>query len=132
LALALPLAIATLGWFAFWQRPTTPAAPTEQGVRIAACLRGFAPLVLIIIIWVTVRLLPTVLIDPASPLILVIGGLVALPMLPTAIAAALSCYVVGGGTIGQVIRLAWLPMSVLLVLALLMLVFARHFTGILT
>ena len=38
---------------------------------------------------------------------------------PTAIAAALSCYVVGGGTIGQVIRRAWPPMSVLLVLALL-------------
>jgi gluconate:H+ symporter, GntP family len=51
---------------------------------------------------------------------------------PTAIAAALSCYVVGGASIGQVIRRAWPPMLVLLVLALLMLIFARHLTGILT
>src|SRR6266705_5315351 len=51
---------------------------------------------------------------------------------PTAIAAALSCYVVGGGSIGQVIRRAWPPMMVLLVLALLMLIFARQLTGILT
>jgi len=241
LALALPLAIAALVWFALWQRPKSPAA-AEQDVTIAACLRGFAPLVLVVVIWIAVRLLPTVLIDPASPLILVIGGLVALPMLPkgelrkvmlstfagtplhlaavlvtvgilvqimtltgvrgwlvistmslsapwnyaglaigmpllggaltsmsvsdvigvpaafsfisqdmilnvvalsaiaslaefvppTAIAAALSCYVVGGASIGQVIRRAWPPMLVLLVLALLMLVFARQLTGILT
>jgi hypothetical protein len=51
---------------------------------------------------------------------------------PTAIAAALSCYVVGGGSIGQVIRRAWPPIAVLLVVALLMLVFARQLTGILT
>jgi hypothetical protein len=51
---------------------------------------------------------------------------------PTAIAAALSCYVVGGGSIGQVIRRAWPPMAVLLVVALLMLIFARQLTGILT
>jgi len=51
---------------------------------------------------------------------------------PTAIAAALSCYVVGGASIGQVVRRAWPPMLVLLVTALLMLVFARQLTGILT
>jgi TRAP-type C4-dicarboxylate transport system permease large subunit len=51
---------------------------------------------------------------------------------PTAIAAALSCYVVGGASIGQVIRRAWPPMAVLLVVALLMLIFARQLTGILT
>jgi len=242
LALALPLAAAALVWFTFWQGPKLPAAPAEQDMSIAACLRGFAPFVLIVTIWIAVRLFPTVLIDLASPLILVIGGLVALPMLPkgalrkvmmatftgtplhlaavlvtvgilvqimtltgvrgwlvintmslnapwnyaslalgmpflggaltsmsvsdvigvpaafsfigqdmilnvvalsaiaslaefvppTAIAAALSCYVVGGATIGQVIRRAWPPMSVLLMLALLMLVFARQLTGILT
>jgi TRAP-type C4-dicarboxylate transport system permease large subunit len=242
LALALPLAVAALVWFTFWQGPKAPATPTEQDVSIAASLRGFAPFVLIVVIWISVRLFPTVLIDPASPLILVIGGLAALPMLPTrelrkvmmatftgtplhlaavlvtvgilvqimtltgvrgwlvistmsltapwnyaslalgmpllggaltsmsvsdvigvpaafsfigqdmilnvvalsaiaslaefvpptAIAAALSCYVVGGATIGQVIRRAWPPMLVLLLLALLMLVFARHLTGILT
>ncbi len=242
LALALPLAIAALVWFAWCQGPKASTAPTHQDMSVAACLRGFAPLLLIVAIWIAVRLFPTVLIDPASPLILVIGGLAALPMLPrgelrkvvmatftgtplllaavlvtvgilvqimtltgvrgwlvvstmsltvpwnyvslalgmpllggaltsmsvsdvigvpaafsfigqdmiinvaalsaiaslaefvppTAIAAALSCYVVGGGSIGQVIRRAWPPMVVLLIVALLMLVFARQLTGILT
>jgi TRAP-type C4-dicarboxylate transport system permease large subunit len=241
LALALPLAAAALVWFTVWQGPTKPHGAPAQG-SMAACLRGFAPLLLIIVIWIAVRLFPTVLIDPASPLILVIGGLAALPMLPkgelrkvvmatftgtplllaavlvtvgilvqimtltgvrgwlvistmsltvpwnyvslalgmpllggaltamsvsdvigvpaafsfigqdmiinvaalsaiaslaefvppTAIAAALSCYVVGGGSIGQVIRRAWPPIAVLLVVALLMLIFARQLTGILT
>jgi TRAP-type C4-dicarboxylate transport system permease large subunit len=241
LALALPLAAAALVWFTVWQGPTKPRSAPAQS-SLAACLRGFAPLLLIVAIWIAVRLFPTVLIDPASPLILVIGGLAALPMLPkgelrkvamatfsgtplllaavlvtvgilvqimtltgvrgwlvvstmsltvpwnyvslalgmpllggaltamsvsdvigvpaafsfigqdmiinvaalsaiaslaefvppTAIAAALSCYVVGGGSIGQVIRRAWPPMAVLLVVALLMLVFARQLTGILT
>jgi TRAP-type C4-dicarboxylate transport system permease large subunit len=241
LALALPLATAALVWFTVCQGPTKPRNTPVQS-SIAACLRGFAPLLLIVVIWIAVRLFPTVLIDPASPLILVIGGLAALPMLPkgelrkvvmatftgtplllaavlvtvgilvqimtltgvrgwlvistmsltvpwnyvslalgmpllggaltamsvsdvigvpaafsfigqdmiinvaalsaiaslaefvppTAIAAALSCYVVGGGSIGQVIRRAWPPMAVLLVVALLMLVFARQLTGILT
>jgi TRAP-type C4-dicarboxylate transport system permease large subunit len=241
LALALPLAAAALVWFTVWQGPTKPrSAPAQSSA--AACLRGFAPLLLIVMIWIAVRLFPTVLIDPASPLILVIGGLAALPMLPkgelrkvvmatftgtplllaavlvtagilvqimtltgvrgwlvistmsltvpwnyvslalgmpllggaltamsvsdvigvpaafsfigqdmiinvaalsaiaslaefvppTAIAAALSCYVVGGGSIGQVIRRAWPPMAVLLIVALFMLVFARQLTGILT
>jgi GntP family gluconate:H+ symporter len=241
LALALPLAAAALVWFTVWQGPTKPrSAPAPSS--LAACLRGFAPLLLIVAIWIAVRLFPTMLIDPASPLILVIGGLAALPMLPkgelrkvvmatfsgtplllaavlvtvgilvqimtltgvrgwlvistmsltvpwnylslalgmpllggaltamsvsdvigvpaafsfigqdmiinvaalsaiaslaefvppTAIAAALSCYVVGGGRIGQVIRRAWPPMLVLLVVAVLMLVFARQLTGILT
>jgi len=241
LALALPLAAAALVWFTVWQGPTKPrSAPAQSSV--GACLRGFAPLLLIVMIWIAVRIFPTVLIDPASPLILMIGGLAALPMLPrgelrrvvmatftgtplllaavlvtvgilvqimtltgvrgwlvistmsltvpwnylslalgmpllggaltamsvsdvigvpaafsfigqdmvinvaalsaiaslaefvppTAIAAALSCYVVGGGSIGQVIRRAWPPMTVLLIVALLMLVFARQLTGILT
>jgi TRAP-type C4-dicarboxylate transport system permease large subunit len=241
LALAIPLAAAALVWFTVWQGPTKPRGTPVQS-SVAASLRGFAPLLLIVVIWIAVRLFPTVLIDPASPLILVIGGLAALPMLPkgelrkvvmatftgtplllaavlvtvgilvqimtltgvrgwlvistmsltvpwnylslalgmpllggaltamsvsdvigvpaafsfigqdmiinvaalsaiaslaefvppTAIAAALSCYVVGGGSIGQVIRRAWPPMAVLLVVALLMLIFARQLTGILT
>jgi TRAP-type C4-dicarboxylate transport system permease large subunit len=241
LALALPLAATALVWFTVRQGPIAPRGAPAQ-ISVAACLRGFAPLLLIVVIWIAVRLFPTVLIDPASPLILVIGGLAALPMLPrgelrkvvmatftgtplllaavlvtvgilvqimtltgvrgwlvistmsltvpwnyvglalgipllggaltamsvsdvigvpaafsfigqdmiinvaalsgiaslaefvppTAIAAALSCYVVGGGSIGQVIRRAWPPMAVLLVIALLMLAFARQLTGILT
>ncbi len=65
------------------------AAGPEQAAQCAgcraaspSCLRGFAPLLLIVVIWIAVRIFPTVLIDPASPLILVIGGLAALPMLP--------------------------------------------------
>jgi GntP family gluconate:H+ symporter len=241
LALALPLAAAALVWFTVWQGPAKPRS-TPAPSSVVACLPGFAPLLLIIAIWIAVRLFPTVLIDPASPLILVIGSLAALPMLPkgelrkvvmatftgtplllaavlvtvgilvqimtltgvrgwlvistmsltvpwnylslalgmpllggaltamsvsdvigvpaafsfigqdmiinvaalsaiaslaefvppTAIAAALSCHVVGGGSIGQVIRRAWPPMMVLLIVALMMLVFARQLTGILT
>jgi GntP family gluconate:H+ symporter len=245
LALALPLAAAALAWFA-WLGPTRPAAGAaadggdgaDDG--LAAGLRGLAPLVVIVAIWVAVRLFGTR--DPASPLILVIGALVALPMLPrgkfytvvmaaftgtplllaavlvtvgilvqimtltgvrgwlvvsamalappwnypslllgmpllggaltamavsdvigvpaafsfigqdmiinvaalsaiaslaefvppTSISAALACYVVGGGTVGQVFRRAWPPMAVLAVLALLMLVFARQLAGVLT
>ena len=51
---------------------------------------------------------------------------------PTAIAAVLSCYVVGGPTVGQVVRRGWPPMLVLAVLALAMLVFAKQLAGILT
>jgi GntP family gluconate:H+ symporter len=81
LALALPLAIAALAWFA-WCGPRKPqaAAPTTDG--LSACLRGFAPLAVMVAIWVAVRAFDRFVIDPASPLILVIGGLSALPLLP--------------------------------------------------
>jgi GntP family gluconate:H+ symporter len=242
LALALPLAAAGLAWFAWLgpDRPAAGAAADGADGGFAACLRGLAPLAVIVAIWVAVRLFGTR--DPASPLILVIGALVALPMLPhgkfytvvmaaftgtplllaavlvtvgilvqimtltgvrgwlvvsamalappwnypslllgmpllggaltamavsdvigvpaafsfigqdmiinvaalsaiaslaefvppTSISAALACYVVGGGTVGQVFRRAWPPMALLAVLALLMLVFARQLAGVLT
>jgi GntP family gluconate:H+ symporter len=82
LALALPLAAAALAWFA-WCGPTRPAdgaAVDGADGGIGAGLRGLAPLAVIVAIWVVVRLFGTR--DPASPLILVIGALVALPMLP--------------------------------------------------
>ncbi len=242
LALALPLAAAALAWFAWCGPAKPPEAPELSESGFAACLRGFAPLVLMVVIWVAVRIFDTVFIDPASPLILVIGGLSALPMLkrgtlrgvimdaftgtplqlaavlvsvgvlvqvmtltgvrgwlvisamslespwnypsllvgipllggaltamaasdvlgvpaafsfigqdmilnvaalsaiaslaefvpPTSISAALACYVVGGGTVGQVFRRAWPPMAVLAALALLMLIFARQLAGVLT
>ena len=255
LALALPLAAAALIWFARCspnrRRAALPrlggglfAVPLPPGGDgdLAACLRGFAPLALIVAIWVAVRLSDAVVVDPASPLILVIGGLAALPLLPrkefrtvimdaftgtplllaavlasvgvlvqvmtltgvrgwlvigamsleapwnypgilvgipllggaltamaasdvvgvpaafsfigqdmilnvaalsaiaslaefvppTSISAALSCYVVGGGTVGQVFRRAWLPLAVLAALAMLMLVFAKQLAGVLT
>jgi len=266
LALSVPLAATALAWFAWCgpkrcpvgphhplgkaAPPSPPPGPLTPRVdllppggsdRLTACLRGFAPLALIIVIWVAVRTSDAV-VDPASPLILVIGGLAALPMLPrkefrtvvmdtftgtplllaamlasvgilvqvmtltgvrgwlvigamslqapwnypsvllgmpllggalsamaasdvlgvpaafsfigqdmilnvaalsaiaslaefvppTSISAALACYVVGGGTVGQVFRRAWPAMAVMAALAMLMLVFAKQLTGILT
>jgi TRAP-type C4-dicarboxylate transport system permease large subunit len=243
LALSVPLAIAALAWFTWGCGPTKPASPAaDANGGFAASLRGLVPLAVIVAIWISVRAFPTVIVDPASPLILVIGALIALPFTPrvelrkvimatftgtplllaavlvtvgilvqimtltgvrgflvistmaltapwnfvslvvgmpliggaltsmsvsdvigvpmafsfigqdmilnvaalsaiaslaefvppTAIAAALACYVVGGETVGQVFRRAWPPMAVLAVLALLMLVFARQLAGILT
>jgi len=219
------------------QQPTSVGG----GSSLLACLRGFAPLALILAIWMVVRI-SDVLVDPANPLILVTGGLAALPMLPrkefriavmdaftgtplqlaavltsvgvvvqimtltgvrgwlvtgamslqapwsypgillgmpllggaltamaasdvlgvpaafsligqdmilnvaalsaiaslaefvppTSIAAALACYVVGGGTVGEVFRRGWPPMAVLATLAMLMLVFAKELAGVLT
>jgi TRAP-type C4-dicarboxylate transport system permease large subunit len=260
LALSLPLAAAALAWFAWLgqkmplgARASRPPFPSMQQERaghpgsqggddgLLARLRGFAPLALILAIWIAVRISDGV-VDPASPLILVIGGLAALPLLPrkefraviidaftgtplqlaavltsvgvlvqimtltgvrgwlvtgamslqapwsypsllvgmpllggaltamaasdvlgvpaafsfigqdmilnvaalsaiaslaefvppTSIAAALACYVVGGGTVGEVLRRAWPPMAVLAALAMLMLVFAKELGGILT
>jgi gluconate:H+ symporter, GntP family len=215
--------------------------PPPGGGSWLAGLRGFAPLALILAIWIAVRISDGV-VDPASPLILVIGGLAALPLLsrkefraviidaftgtplrlaavltsvgvvvqimtltgvrgwlvtgamslqapwsypsllvgmpllggaltamaasdvlgvpaafsfigqdmilnvaalsaiaslaefvpPTSIAAALACYVVGGGTVGAVLRRAWPPMAVLAALAMLMLAFTKELAGVLT
>jgi gluconate:H+ symporter, GntP family len=241
LALALPLAAAALAWFT-WCAPAKPPVSDPVEGSVDAGLLGFAPLAAMVAIWVAVRVLDTVLIDPVSPLILVIGGLAALPMLergalrtvvmeaftgtplqlaavlvsvgvlvqimtltgvrgwlvvntmaltapwnypsllfgipllggaltamaasdvlgvpaafsfigqdmilnvaalsaiaslaefvpPTSISAALACYVVGGGTVGQVFRRSWPPLAVLAALALLMLVFAPQLAGVLT
>jgi hypothetical protein len=245
LALSLPFAAAALAWFTWGCGPTRPSAvpaASRADGGVMATLRGLAPLAVIVAIWLAVRAFPNILIDPASPLILVIGALIALPhtpraelrkvvmatftgtplhlaavlvtvgilvqimtltgvrgwlvistmsltapwnfvsllvgmpllggaltamsvadvigvpmafsfigqdmilnvaalsaiaalaefVPPTSIAAALACYVVGGGTIGQVFRRAWPPMALLAALALLMLVFARQLTGVLT
>jgi len=81
LALALPLAAAALAWFA-WCGPRKPLAAAGQEASLSASLYGFAPLAVIVAVWVTVRTLDGVFVDPASPLVLVIGGLAALPRLP--------------------------------------------------
>ena len=241
LALSVPLAAAALAWFTWGCGPTKPAAAPAEHASVAASLRGLAPLAVIVAIWISVRAFPAAVVDPASPLILVIGALIALPFTPrvelrkvimatftgtplhlaavlvtvgilvqimtltgvrgwlvistmaltapwnfvslvvgmpllggaltsmsvsdvigvpmafsfigqdmilnvaalsaiaslaefvppTAIAAALACYVVGGGTVGQAFRRAWPPMAVLAALALLMLVFAKQLAGVL-
>jgi H+/gluconate symporter-like permease len=245
LSLSVPLALVALGWFTWWG-PTQPAMPmsADKGMVNGAAVRGLIPLAVIVLIWIVSRWFGEVIIDPVSPLILVIGGLAAFPMLakrgddmrrvlintftgtplllagvlvtvgivvqvatltgvrgwlvinimtlpypwnlpsllvgmpllggaltsmeasdivgvpaafsfirqdmilnvaalssiaslsefvaPTAIAAALSCYVVGSGTIRQVVRRAWAPMAVLAILALLMLTNAPWLSGKLT
>ena len=84
LALSLPMAAAALAWFTWGcgpaKQPAHPVTVDKDG-STAACLRGLAPLIAIVAIWISVRAFPTLIIDPASPLILVIGGLVALPMM---------------------------------------------------
>ena len=84
LALALPLAAAALVWFRWWQGPTQRRRCAGRWAKQRRNeLRGMAPLVLIVADLGRRTAFPaTVLIDPASPLILVIGGLAALPMLP--------------------------------------------------
>src|SRR5215831_15998566 len=246
LALSLPLAAAALAWFAWgWRDARAGVAERLRseggGDSLLACLRGFAPLALILAVWIAVRISDAV-VDPASPLILVIGGLAALPLLPrkelrvvildaftgtplllaavltsvgvlvqimtltgvrgwlvtdvmslqapwsypsillgvpllggaltamaasdvlgvpaafsfigqdmvlnvaalsaiaslaefvppTSIAAALACYVVGGGTVGEVFSRAWPPLALLAALAMLMLAFAKEVAAALT
>src|SRR5262249_14077713 len=90
LALALPLAVAALAWFTWGCGPTAGKAavampgtpPKRENAGIAATLLGFGPLLASLAMWVGGRIFSDVLIDPASPLILVIGGLVALPRTP--------------------------------------------------
>src|SRR5262245_50321824 len=89
LALSLPLAAAALAWFALCGRKmplleprashsSPPSAQKERAGRprsrgeddsLRACLRGFAPLALILAIWIVVRI-SDAMVDPASPLIL--------------------------------------------------------------
>lgn len=242
LALSVPLAIVALGWFTWAWGPTQSRAGATGSQGWGPSVRGLTPLLLMVVIWVAVRLFPMTLVDPASPLILVIGGLAALPMTPrgelrkvivstftgmplflgavlvtvgifvqimtltgvrgwlvisvmsleapwnylslligmplvggpltsmavadvigvpaafsfigqdmilniaalsaisslaefvapTSIAAALSCYIVGGPMVGQVVRRAWPPMAFLAALAVLLLLLAPRLTGILT
>jgi len=81
LALALPLAAAALAWFS-WCGPRKPVAAAGHEGSLGATLYGFAPLAVIVAIWVAARTFGGVFVDPASPLVLVIGGLAALPLLP--------------------------------------------------
>jgi GntP family gluconate:H+ symporter len=240
--LVIPTLIAAVAWFAYVNRKgvTTYVAETVDN---GAFLRGIFPILVAVAIWVVARTFGTVVVDPASPLILVIGGLVTLPFVarkevrnvaintfsgtplllaaalvsigmfiqiltltgvrgwlvvsimslefpfnylsflvglpivggvlsslgnsailavpiafsfihqnmilnaaalsalsavsefvaPTAVSAALACYVVGGTTtVGQVFRWAWPPMLVLMIAATIMLAFAPLLTGILT
>ena len=244
LAISVPVALSALVWFTWGQGPKRAAqdAQLDAPVSFATALGGLAPFALMVAIWLSVRLFPDQVVDPASPLILVIGGLVAVPFVkrdklreavlatftgtplvlaaalvaigvfvqimtltgvrgwvvittmslvapwiypglligmplvggaltsmvvadvmgvpaafsfmgqnmiinvaalsgisalaefipPTSIAAALACYVVGGGSIGQVFRRSWLPLLVLAAVSILILVFARQLSGIIT
>jgi hypothetical protein len=126
LALALPLAAAALAWFA-WCGPRKVVAPVGDDGGFWATLRGLAPLAVIVVVWVAVRTFDRVLVDPASPLVLVIGALAALPMLPrkevraaivdafTGTPLALAAVLVSVGVLVQVMTLTgvrgWLVIS---------------------
>jgi gluconate:H+ symporter, GntP family len=241
-AIAFPYAIASIAWFTWGRGPTIKVDKPSEAVDWAACLRGLSPILVMLVIWIAVRIFPASLIDPASALILVIGGLVVAPRMglgklrdvvmatftgtplllgavlvtvgilvqimtltgvrgwlvinvvslvapwnypsliigmpliggtltamsvsdvigvpfaftfigqdmilnvaglsaiaslsefvpPTSIASALACYVVGGASVGQIVRRSWFPMLVLATLGVLMLVFAPRLQGILT
>ena len=79
LALAVPFALAGVVWFALVRPKQATADLARADVSL---LRGLLPLLVIIAIWVVVRVAGAVVVDPASPLILVIGALVALPFVP--------------------------------------------------
>jgi gluconate:H+ symporter, GntP family len=78
LALSLPTALAALLWFTFGARPTKAQTLPASG---EGSLAGLLPLLVMVAIWVGVRLFPFAVIDPASPLVLVIGSLVAVSRL---------------------------------------------------
>lgn len=242
LFLSLPMAISGVIWFSTGAGPTEARTDATPQVNIGATLIGLFPFLLMVAIWLAVRVFPDQLPDPASPLVLVIGGLAMLPRVkaarlkevlystftgtplllgavlvavgiivqimtltgvrgwlvvsvmglgtpwiypgllfgmpllggpltsmvvadvlgvpaafwlikqdmiinvaglsglaalaefvpPTSIAAALSCYVVGGGTVGQVFRRSWVPLLVMVITAILMLMFAPQLQGIIT
>ena len=83
LALAVPLALAALVWFSWLHSRSGAAAPTTDNTAgsLGGCLRGLSPILVCVAIWILVRVFPTAFVDPAAPLVLVIGGLVAVPML---------------------------------------------------
>lgn len=242
LALSLPMAISGVLWFGLGRVGPAPSPAPYGPFTWGSTVRGLAPLAVIVAAWIGVRFMGDRMPDPSSPLILLVGGLVALPWLPrhefrkvvwstftgtplllaaalvsigvfvqimtltgvrgwivigtmslqapwnypslllgmplvggaltsmvtsdvigvpaafsfikqdmilnvaalsaiaalaefvapTSIAAALSCYVVNGGSVWKVFTRAWLPLAVLALCATLMLVFAPRLTGILT
>ncbi len=74
-------AVFTVLLFAFWKKDERPerAVPVEtHGASLTIALLG---LVLTLGFWAVLRLFPTVIPDPAVPIVLVIGALVALPAL---------------------------------------------------
>jgi hypothetical protein len=84
LALAVPLAASAIAWFATGCGPTLRQRPSEGPVdpNWGDFTVGVLPLLLMVAIWLSVRLFPTLIVDPASPLILVVGGLAMLGRIP--------------------------------------------------
>lgn len=80
LALSIPLTLAAFAWFR-WGQPRPNAPVTEPVGDWRAALIGIAPFGVMMAIWIGVRLFPFAVVDPSSALVLIIGGLAALPML---------------------------------------------------
>lgn len=81
-ASAIP-AIFTILLFSFW-RPQARLDPIVPSARPGATATALIGLVLTLGFWAALRLFPTMIPDPAVPLVLVIGALVAFPLLGTA------------------------------------------------
>lgn len=83
LALAIPTVIVALLWFTWGEGPSRASVrqAEDDGRGIGALIRGLLPIIVMVVIWLAVRAWPLTVVDPATPLILVIGGLAALPML---------------------------------------------------
>jgi TRAP-type C4-dicarboxylate transport system permease large subunit len=81
LLLSLPTALVGVAWIAWWGPTQPPAAAMDAPDVTRKAIIGLIPLAIIIAIWLVIRIWGKIFIDPASPLILAIGGLCAIPLL---------------------------------------------------
>ncbi len=80
LVLSLPVALFAVAWFAV--RARRPEAVMQPGaVAPWRIVHGLSPLALVLGFWLVLRLFPQHVYDPGVPIVLVLGGLVALPAL---------------------------------------------------
>ncbi len=80
LVLSLPVALFAVAWFA--ARARRPETVVQPGALAPwRVVHGFSPLALVLGFWLVLRLFPQHVYDPGVPIVLVIGGLVALPAL---------------------------------------------------
>jgi hypothetical protein len=83
LALSLPMAVSAVAWFAVQSRSSRAGEIVERSeTGWRTTLYGVAPLLVVVVAWIGIRMLGNRIVDPSSPLILVIGGFIALPLLP--------------------------------------------------
>jgi GntP family gluconate:H+ symporter len=80
LVLSVPVALFTVAWFA--RRARRPEAVVRPDVVAPwQIVYGLTPLVLVLGFWLVLRVFPAHIYDPGVPIVLVLGGLLALPAL---------------------------------------------------